>query len=395
MPNYPKGFEVEVPAGDATKVASPQERIPADNTARFVGWIPPIGAMAGGLIGSSAGPGGAILGAGIGGGAGETVRSGVAEAMGLEGHGTNSEFIRRLLTEMAAGAGSEAVGIPLSRAFKGSGEFFMNEAMRPGRSAAKRFAIDGETPNYARAQLNERLPVGDVGDSPAPSKQIRARRKASSDKATGLLQGSTQKYTAHDALTEVQSLMNDLEASTSKGVDQKEVLDLVDAFINDHPGLLSAEEFNRIKQFAQSASKNTIQGRQSGGRVAASDPNYRVFNDSIQKGIRKRLAADIPGLDKANARTKDLIMLRKVNQAIEDYAPAPVTESSFAPGALLSRGVFTPRNLSRAGLLLDPTLGNAASVAAARQSPRALLHYLQGQMMPDNTNQYPEGFTPE
>lgn len=395
MPEYPKGFEVEVPASDASKVASPQERIPADNRAMMAGWIPPATAMAGGLLGSPAGPGGAIAGGALGGGIGEVLRANIMEAMGLQGPTGNMDMLMGIGKEAAMGAGGEVLGIPLARAVRGSGEFFMREAMRPGRETAKRFAVDGVTPNYARAQLKERMPVGDIGDGNLPSNKIRTARKASSDKATGLLRASGKSYTAQDALSEVGDFMNQLESSTSKGIDQTEVLTLVDNFLNDHPGLLSAEEFNKIKQFAQGASKNTIQGRQSGGRVAASDPNWRVFNDSIQKGIRKRLAADIPGLDAANSRTRDLMMLRKVNQKIEDYAPAPVGESSFAPGALLSRGVFTPRNLSRTALFLEPTLNNAISRSAARQSPRALLHLLQGQMLPDQTNQYPAGFEPE
>lgn len=406
---YPPGFEVEVPAGEATKVATPEERVPVDNRRNYLGLLPYVGAMVGGvgggMVGGTAGgigayPG-AILGAGTGQMGAENIRQGLAQLMGLEQPNPNPdpmEQLKHYAGQFAQGAGAEAIGIPVAGVLGKSGHFLMDEALRPGVKWMRRFAVDDVLPDAAKMQLKERLPVGRIFESEAlPSERIRAARKKSSDNTNALLAGSRIRYTPQAALDDVQVLFDRLGASTSAGKDRAEILSLVDDFMNDHPGILTAEEMNKIKQFAQGASKNTIKGRQSGGNVAASDPNWRNFNDAIQKGIRKRLAADIPGLDASNQRTKDLMMLRKVNQAVEAYKPPPVTESAFAPGALLSRAAFSPETLSRLALLMEPTFNNAISQAALRQSPRALEGVLNwNRSFPsDATKQYPPGFEPE
>lgn len=176
------------------------------------------------------------------------------------------------------------------------------------------------------------------------------------------------RYSANDLTEGVSTLLSRMRSSTAAGADRAEVQSYLEQFLADHPGALTPTEANDIKQFAQTASKSAIAGRNAGERTVAQNPNWQLFNDAIQRTIRQRLEQDVAGLAGANKETQALLGLSKAFRAAESRMGPPLTHPVEALSWHLGA---SPAALSRlANVSADP-----AVQAALRNNllPRAVV----------------------
>jgi len=377
--------------------------VPSTDT--MVGALPAVAGAAGGLIG---GAGGSAFGLGVGGVPGAV---GGAALGGMAGKGlmdvlnvlrgssetpqTVGQSVKELATEGATQGAMEASGAALGAGARVVGRGLMENAVRPSMTLVREF------PNVIDTLIRERLPVGRVLPGMKPG-SVQAAEKlgaaAQSVKALLAKAGAAGETITNDRVaTPVLSLIDDIAKQPLGDVEQQQLGTMIDEFLKRHPGPLTPLAVKELKQQAQAIAKPIYSATAKGFPVTADQSLKARFNSAIASGAKESLE-QLPGVGAAvgagEKNTQEMIGAVRALKQAENRRLSLMAEGASAAlgsglgasvGALLgenspldsglkqsvvgwavTRGLLSPRTMSREGLVLT----SEAAKQILRQFPR-------------------------
>lgn len=375
-----------------------------------IGALPAVGGFVGGVLGGGAGlaggtaaagpPGGAAVsvkgalgGAALGGAAGEAFRQHGMRAIGAKAPTSGTEAAQQIATEGAVQGVAELGGLGAAAAVRGIGKALVENAVRPSISLRREF------PDVIDTVIRERIPVG-----ARPFGKEKGSGKAAvllaeeSHAVRQLLAQATQRGQTFDRVGLAQpviKLIDDIEQQANSGADLKRVTDMVYEFLAKDGGRnMTPLAVQKLKQKSQAIAKPIYRAVAAGNPVSAAQAMKARFNEAIASGSKKAMET-IPGVATKEARKRSLIGAeRAVSQAEMRRLSlmAEVASGAMGVGAgnqvipldspfqksvagwLITRGVLSPRSMSRVGL----TLTRAEMAAVTRQFPRLAAELFKG-----------------
>lgn len=381
-------------------------------TDRLVGAIPTVGGAVGGILG---GIGGTVAGVGVGGVPGALGGA----ALGGAGGEAAKQLINRLrgspdvpptMTAAATDIGKEGAtqgalegaGGLLGAGAKVAGRALMENAVRPTMSLVREF------PNVIDTMIGNRIPVGRIlPGMQAGSEQAAVKLGAAGRSVRALLAkaGAAGKEFTPDLIPStagaadlsvaqpIRELVDDLAKQPLGDAQQQQLGGMITEFLKRHPGPLSPNDVKDLKQAAQAIAKPVFKAAEKGFPVTADQTLSARFNAAIASGAKDSLET-IPGVAAGEQTTKDLIGATRATKAAETRRLSLMAEgASMAVGGgagaavgtllgpdshldtpfkqsvvgwLITRGLLSPRSMSRQGLILT----SVAAREALRQFPR-------------------------
>jgi hypothetical protein len=330
--------------------------------------LPMTGAvLATAASGGAAAP--AIALAGLGGAVGETVGQ-ISDTLQSGKGKPAAETAREIMTQGAIQGGIEGLGRGVAGAARVAGKALIENAVRPPISMQREF------PNVVEDIVKRRLPVG-AG---------RPGGKTGSARATELLMDESRNVTQHLAretafgvkyqpaqlLDKVSKLVDEISEQPLSAADMDGLKGMVEEFAQRGP--ITPLELQKLKQKAQAFARPIYKAIERGMPVTADQSLRARFNASIA-GAAKELMETIPGVAKGEAEKKALIGVKRALTQAEQrrlsLMAEGVTGAAGIVGALMSqdgglddtlkrgvgaylvtRGLMSPRGMSRGGLVL-------------------------------------------
>lgn len=378
-----------IPDDAANESAKAAAKVKVANSGGVGNFIGSSLRAAGGPFSMTMGMGGQALGGPMGGGIGAGIGSLVDQlkpsfvpganmlmpsAGGMQAMQDPGQMARTAGKAALAGTGMGLAGMPIeagAKAFSGAvTPWLMEHALRVDPKLLAQY------PNLMDRVNELGLRVGDVTGKGGS----RVAAKAAGQSATQLrnaLSASAQTYQAADLAPAAEDLIKGLPASESKADAMKQAQAMIDNFVSEHPGDLSASDVKILKAENQQASEAAGAYRTNPNvpfDVRASLASK--FNKSIADNAQSALE-QIPGVADREAYTKSLIGANKALRAAELRRPPMMSPLAIAgitaavlphtipayglgEGALaygLSRAAMAPRNLSgMAGMMSDPRM---------------------------------------
>lgn len=354
-------------------------------TDRAVDALPTLGGFAGGVAGgiggTVAGMGvggvpGAVGGAALGGGAGEAAKQLVNRARGAPAPESAMDAVAGIGKEGAVQGASELAGAGAVGLSRVAGRALMEHAVRPTASLLREF------PNVMDTILRRRLPVGrnllpgSEAGSEMAVEQLGDAGRAVRALLTKAEQSGTQ-FTPDQVAQPVQDLLQELTKQPLGEAEQRQVAGMLQEFLQRHPGPLTPNDVKDLKQAAQAIAKPVYKAADKGFPVSADQSVNARFNSAIASGAKTTLET-IPGVAAGESATRDLIGATRAIKAAEGRrlslgaeavsAIAPVLAQLLQPDSnlpekvrnaatayLVTRGIASPRSLSRVALKLTDT----------------------------------------
>lgn len=371
--------------------------VPSTDT--MVNAIPAAAGAAGGVIGgiggTVAGMGiggvpGAVGGAALGGSAGEAIR----ELINLARSGkplAPTEAAGNIAKEGAIQGGMEAAGAGLGAGARVAGKALMENAVRPTMGMVREF------PNTIDTLIRERLPVGRLLPGLKPGSQQAAEKLgAAAQSVKALLAKATadgSQIATDNVATPVLSLIDDLAKQPLGNAEEQQLGSMIDEFLARHKGPLTPLAVKDLKQQAQAIAKPIYKAAERGFPVGPDQTLKARFNSAIASGAKTELEK-IPGVGAGEAQTKDMIgavralkqaetrrlslmaegasvamgngLGAAVDQLLGDKSPLDSGFKKSVIGWAVTRGLMSPRSMSRGGLVLT----SEAAQQILRQFPR-------------------------
>lgn len=355
-----------------------------------------LGGFAGGVGGTVAGVGvgglpGAIGGATLGGATGEAAKQLINRLRGAPAPTSASEAAQGIGTEGAIQGASEVAGAGLGAAARVGGKALMENAVRPTMTLVREF------PDVVDTIIANRLPVGRILPGIAKgSEQAAAKLGAAGRSVRALLAKAGQAgttFTGSDVAQPVVDLVQDLAKQPLGEAEQRRVAGMIQEFLDRHPGPLTPDAVKDLKQAAQAIAKPIYASASKGFPVTADQALGARFNSAIASGAKSSLET-IPGVAAGEAQTQELIGATRALKSAENRRLSLMAEgASVAVGSgagaalgqllgpdshldgplkqsvigwLVTRGLLSPRSMSRGALVLT----SQAAQAALRQFPR-------------------------
>ncbi len=300
----------------------------------------PAGMAAAGL-GAAGGAGiGSIINAARGGENGPTSASGVAKTMATEG---------------ALGAAGEGLGQGAARLLKAGGKLVYKTALRPSKGLQREFGDVAETGLQRGAIVSEGgldKVTAQRGESAAKARQMVAEAEAA-----GASPIPTKEVAGHfkDVMRQGQQ-----EAQLGRPDPRPAVVGRLKSFADKNQGGIPLGKAQGLKERAQDLATRAYRAEDLGHPIndlsAAADQAQAA---GLQKGIEAR----VPGVDKQNANTRELIGL---SRALEDATQRNVP------------GVGSIRSLLGDFI---PSVSSGIGIAAERASGLPLNHALKAALI--------------
>lgn len=324
------GYEIEG-YPDTTSTGAPvagtagREAVPAWKAlaGRGLELLPPALATAGGIIGGGGGtllePGGGtflggLAGAGVGAATGRGLRNVGRTMLGMEAPQGLGPTALDLGVQGALGAGEYGMGLGLERGAGAIGGPLIEKAL--GASKRLRRAY----PKVLEAARRERIPLRGPG-KPQASAEAGRRMFASVAKHDEILKAAEAagvRIHAEDIADPVMHMLDTMTDQPLASGDRKKVQEMLLQFIQDHPGPMTPQTVNKMKQLARQQIGGILKrsGTPQPGANAADALTAR-FNDAIGQGAQRALermggpaGGYGPQVAGQNATTADLMGLR-------------------------------------------------------------------------------------
>lgn len=406
---FPPGFDPKKAAAlvrgqskpstpDTSRLDRLVSMLPSADT--VVNAIPSATGMAGGIIGGIGGSAfgfgvggvpGAIGGATVGGAGGEALKQLVNTLRGRVTPATPLKAAGDIAKEGATQGALEAGGAVVGAGARVAGKALMENAVRPTMGLVREF------PNVVDTIVKERLPVGRVLPGLAKgSEQAIEKLKFASKSVRALLDkaGSGGTTFTNDEIAEpVLKLIDDVAKQPIGVAQEKQLAGMIDEFLSRHPGPLTPIAVKELKQRAQAIAKPIYKAMEKGMPVTADQTISARFNDAIASGAKTSLET-IPGVGAAEKKTQDMIGAARALKQAENRRLSLMAEGAGVAigsslgetvGAMLgpdsgidgnlkkavigwavTRGLMSPRSMSRGALVLTST----AAQQILRQFPR-------------------------
>jgi len=284
-------------------------------------------------------------------------------AMGAAGAGgsvlTGARDVPTIATEGALSAAGEGLGRGVGAVAQKAGRLIYRAALRPAQ------AIQREFPGVVDTAMREGATVGESG-----AKRISGKLTASTDQAKQMVADAHAAGASPITTKEVAREFGDVfkqgrqQAQLGRPDPRPAVLQRLKAFDARHPAGINLDVAQPLKGEAQDLASRAYRAQDLGHPItdlsAASD-------EAMARGLRKGIEARVPGIDKVNSHTQELI---GVNRALEEALRRNVSPIG-GPRALL--GDFVPAASSTVGLGLDRLGRSKISSAAMRTALLAAL----------------------
>lgn len=338
-----------------------------------------LGGIAGGIGGTVLGVGvggvpGAVGGATIGGGAGEAAKQLLNRARGAEAPTSSLDAATSIGKESAIQGASELAGAGVMGGARVAGRALMDKAIRPSMSLVREF------PTVVDTILSHRFPVGRLPGSEAGSELALNELGAAGRAVRALLAKAEQSgtsFTPQQVAQPVQDLVQELTKQPLGEAEQRQVAGMLQEFLQRHPGPLTPNAVKDLKQAAQAIAKPVYKATEKGFPVTADQAITARFNGAIATGAKDSLET-IPGVAAGEKTSQELIGATRALKAAEGRrlstageaisAVAPIVSQLIQPNSdvphkirnaavsyLVTRGLASPRSLSRGALALTNT----------------------------------------
>lgn len=260
------------------------------------GWLPAVGATAGGLVGSATdlvtGPAGTIGGAALGGAAGEAYKELINRARGRSGPATTAAATEAIGKEGAIQGAAQAVGEtvvgPAARAVGGR---LMQSAVKPGLKFLTKSG--GALPPVVKTLLDEGVNVTPGGV---------AKLQALVDATNSEIKSALAPSTATIAPLRVASRLNETARTFANQVNPHADLEAIsqagENFLDAHGAPLTVQDAQALKQGTYARI-----GEKYGQSGAASIEAEK----SLARGLKEEIANEVPDVSALNAREGKLL----------------------------------------------------------------------------------------
>ncbi len=366
-----------------------------------------LGGVVGGAGGTVAGFGvggvpGAIGGAAVGGAGGEALRQLVERMRGKPDVGTPMEALKQIASEGAVQGAAEGAGTVAQGAARVAGRALMENAVRPSMTLVREF------PTVVDTLIRERLPVGRIlpgvkpGTVQAAEKLGAAAKSVKALLAKATADGST--IATSSVAEPVLKLIDDLGKQPLGDASEQQLAGMIDEFLRRHPGPLTPTAVKELKQQAQAVAKPVYKAVEKGFPVTADQSLNARFNSAIAQGSKKELES-LPAVGQKVAageqKTQDLIgavralkaaetrrlslmaegasvamgsgLGQAVSSVLGEESPLDNTLKQSVVGWAITRGLLSPRSMSRGALVLT----DEAAQQVLRQFPRLATEMLR------------------
>lgn len=324
--------------------------------------------------------------AGAAGAIGELLRSTIEMATDPIPEGAGPEAVKRMVgkasvvpgrmaIEGAKQAGLEGGGRVISGGARMLGRGLVDNAVRPSPT------LQAEFPEVIDTIVKERIPVGKGLFDRTKGSQLAAQKLGNAGKALRALlakaEQSGTRFSAEEVAQPVLSLVDDIAKQPLGKAEEERLSQMLWEFMDRHKGPLTPQAVKELKSRAQAIAKPIYRAQERGNVVTADQALGARFNSAIATGSKKTLET-VEGVGKAEAKTQELIGATKAIKQAERKrlsGPAEVLVGSAGVGTLVAglmnssdslpkdlrdsigvylvtRGIASPRVLSRGGLLL-------------------------------------------
>jgi hypothetical protein len=366
--------------------------------------LPTAGGFVGGLLGGAGGavggtaaagpPGGAALsvkgavaGAAIGGAGGEAFRQHARRAIGAVAPTTAFDAAKGIGREGAIQAAAELGGLGLAAGARSVGKAFVENSVRPTITLQQQF------PDVIETIVKERLPVGagPFGKTKG-SEMAAAKLRDESVAVKELLAKATvdgKTFEASKLAQPVLKLIDDIaeEEALNPGA-TRQLERFIENYLAKKKGPLDPLDVQKLKQAAQKIAEPIYKAVARGEAVSPKQATQARFSAAVAQGSKKAME-EIPGVAEGEAKKQALIGAKKALRQAEmrrlplwaeggaavlgagglgDSGLIPLDDPfvKSAVGWLIVRGFFSPRAVSRYGLVLTSTQAREL----LRQQPR-------------------------
>jgi len=383
--------DIDTAASRLYREANPTQQVPVKSWAETaVDWLPAAGATAGGLLGGAGGTvfglgvggiPGAVGGAAVGGAGGEAFRQLLRRSMGLSAPMSPLEAATAIGKEGAIQGATELAGGAVTRGAAIVGRGLVGSAVRPTEALLREF------PDLIQTIIAKGLPVGRIlpGTLSGSERAVALRLQASTG-LQNLLRRATAggtRFQPSRILDPVLDLIDDVAKQALGDADERLLSNMINEFLQRHPGPLTPIAVKELKQRAQAIAKPVYRQIEKGLPVTPEQSIGARFHQAVASGAKSELER-IPGVEVAEAEIQRLIGAARGLRHAERMTFNPATELALGlsvPAALAAaeqylspdtspnkdltrnmllylagRGLITPQMRSRAGLTLTTPL---------------------------------------